>query len=336
MTDNDGIIVDGLSASYGTGRSALQAVSDVSLRVLRGRIVAIVGESGSGKSTLARAMLRLPPAHITSGRVMLDGKDLAVLDGKRLREIRGRRISMIFQNPQSSMNPLLTVRRQLADTYRAHYPKATATEIETRVRSVLGRLGIDESRLSAYQHELSGGMTQRVMIGMGLICGADFIIADEPTTALDVLVERAFIQTLRDLCVNDNVGVVLVSHNMGLVGMWADDIAVMYAGRVVEFGTADEVLGDPQHPYTRRLVGAIPALDRDLDELVRLGGTPPNLGSPPSGCAFHPRCPEAAAICAQRRPSLTELAGEGEQARTVACLQYEPDARMHFESEVHS
>jgi oligopeptide/dipeptide ABC transporter ATP-binding protein len=299
------------------------AVDYVSLSIRRGRITAIVGESGSGKSSLARAILRLPSGIITHGSVEFEGRDLVRLSERELRQVRGRRISMIFQNPLTSLNPLLSVRRQMADTYRAHKPHARAAEVESRVKEVLGKLGIDESRLSAYPHELSGGMTQRVMIGMGLICGADFVLADEPTTSLDVLVEASFLRTLHDLCRNEGVGVVLVSHDMGLVEMWADDIAVMYAGRIVEFGPADVVFNAPQHPYTRQLVGATPALDRELDELVRLGGSPPNLDALPTGCAFHPRCPLAQPICAETKPPVIDLPSAPGQRHQAACLLLE-------------
>jgi oligopeptide/dipeptide ABC transporter ATP-binding protein len=294
-----------------------------------GRITAVVGESGSGKSTLARAILRLPPAKITQGSVTFEGRDLMGLTEKKLRDVRGRRISMVFQNPMTSMNPLLTVRRQMADTYRAHVPKASDDEVEQRSRAVLGRLGIDESRLSAYPHELSGGMTQRVMIAMGLISGARFVIADEPTTSLDVLVERAFLRTVHELCVRDDVGVLLVSHNMGVVEMWADDVAVMYAGRIVEAGPAEAVLYDPKHPYTQRLVGATPALNRSLHELVRLGGSPPSIGDLPPGCPFHPRCPVSGPLCSVRRPAITHLHTGAEQS-SVVCLRYESDAQESF------
>jgi oligopeptide/dipeptide ABC transporter ATP-binding protein len=330
-TASDGIAIRDLSIAYRVGRTQLLAVELASLSIEPGKITAVVGESGSGKSTLARAILGLPPAKVVGGSVMFEGTDLVRLGEKRLRDIRGRRISMIFQNPTTSMNPLLTIRRQVADSYLAHFPRASEDEVNERVRGVLAKLGIPERRLDAYPHELSGGMTQRVMIGMGLICGSDFVIADEPTTALDVLVEYGFMAQIHELCRRDGVGVLLVSHNMGLVAMWADSVAIMYGGRIMEFGQVAEVLEDPQHPYSRALVGATPSLSRELGELTRLPGAPANLGMQPPGCPFHPRCPVAAPICAERKPRVTELGRVGEPSHTVACLRYEPDAAPAFE-----
>jgi oligopeptide/dipeptide ABC transporter ATP-binding protein len=325
MAPPDSLTISGLSVGYPAGRSMLLAVDDVSLSLHPGKIVAVVGESGCGKSTLARAVLSLPPGKIIAGAVEFEGTNLAALDEGALRRIRGRRISMIFQNPTSSLNPLLTIRRQLSDSYLAHWPRADREEVDGRVEDVMERLGISKLRLEAYPHELSGGMTQRVMIGMGLICGADYIIADEPTTSLDVLVEFGFMAFLHEMSRATNTGVMLVSHNIGLVGMWADYVAVMYCGRIVEYGVAATVLDDPQHPYTKALVGATPSLSRGIGELTRLPGVPANPASPPSGCAFHPRCPVADAVCSMRKPRITELARDGEPSHPVVCLRFEPD-----------
>jgi oligopeptide transport system ATP-binding protein len=232
---------------------------------------------------------------------------------------------MIFQNPTTSLNPLLTIRKQLADSYLAHWPQAGVDEVSQRVTEVMERLGIPQRRLESYPHELSGGMTQRVMIGMGLICGADYVIADEPTTSLDVLVEYGFMVGLHELCRTTKTGVMLVSHNIGLVAMWADYLAVMYCGRIVEYGVAASVLDDPQHPYTKALVGATPSLTREMGELTRLPGVPANPGSPPPGCAFHPRCPVADPACSTRTPQVTELVEDGKSPHTVACMRFEDD-----------
>lgn len=327
---SDGIEIKDLSITYRVGRSELLAVDSATLRIPPGKITAIVGESGSGKSTLARAILGLPPARIVSGSVEFEGRNLAEEDNRSMRDIRGRRISMIFQNPTTSMNPLLPIRRQVADSYRAHFPNATDREVNERVGVVLGRLGIPERRLDAYPHELSGGMTQRVMIGMGLICGSDFVVADEPTTSLDVLVEYGFMASMHELCRTDGVGVLLVSHNMGLVAMWADWVAIMYGGRIMEFGEAATVLDDPQHPYSRALIGATPSLSRDMGDLTRLPGAPAGLGAQPSGCPFHPRCPVAGAVCSEVKPAVTQL---GTSLHTVACLRFEQEFDSHFEGD---
>ena len=331
ITSPSGVVISGLSVAYPVvGGDPVLAVDDVSLSVHPGKITAVVGESGCGKSTLARALLRLPPGRILAGSVELDGINVVDLRPEELRRVRGRRISMIFQNPSTSMNPLLTIRDQLADSYVAHWPKASSDEVDERVVEVMEQLGIPRGRLDSYPHELSGGMTQRVMIGMGLICGADYIIADEPTTSLDVLVEDGFMVGLHDLCRTTGTGVMLVSHNMGLVAMWSDYIAVMYSGRIVEYGTADSVLDNQRHPYTRALVGATPSLGREIDELVRLPGVPANPGAPPPGCAFHPRCPVAGPICSEAKPQITELGAVSTASHMVACLRYEVEFDQHF------
>jgi oligopeptide/dipeptide ABC transporter ATP-binding protein len=274
--------------------------------------------------------LLLPPGKIISGSVELDGMNLVDLSPEELRRVRGRRISMIFQNPTTSMNPLLTIRQQLADSYLAHWPRAGADEVNERVIEVMEQLRIPRGRLESHPHELSGGMTQRVMIGMGLICGADYIIADEPTTSLDVLVEHEFMIGLHELCRTTGTGIMLVTHNTGLVAMWSDFIAVMYCGRVVEYGTADSILDNPRHPYTQALLGATPSLSRDIGDLIRLPGVPANPGSPPSGCAFHPRCPVAGAICSKAKPQISAISDGGGFRHTVACLRYEEAFGEHF------
>ncbi|ASK36491.1 peptide ABC transporter ATP-binding protein [Alcanivorax sp. N3-2A] len=290
----------------------VHAVNQVSFDVREGEIVAIVGESGSGKSITAMSLLRLipsPPGQIIGGQVHFQGEDLMDLDDEGIRQRRGRDIAIIFQEPMTSLNPSLSIGQQLAEPLRVHgsVPKEKVRErcLEL-LRQV--RLGDPEKRLDAYPHELSGGMRQRVMIAMGMACMPKLLIADEPTTALDVTVQAQILELLRDLVHEHRSSMILITHDLGVVARYADRINVMYAGRIVERGTASEIFHHPRHPYTLGLMASMPRLDQAPGErLIPIDGQPPDLADPPSGCAFHPRCRFAEPRCKQQRPELERL-----------------------------
>ena len=290
----------------------VHAVNQVSFDVKEGEILAIVGESGSGKSITAMSLLRLipsPPGRIVGGRVLFNDQDLLDLDDEQIRRLRGRDIAMIFQEPMTSLNPSLRIGRQLAEPLRVHgsVPKEKVRErcLEL-LRQV--RLGDPEKRLDAYPHELSGGMRQRVMIAMGLACLPKLLIADEPTTALDVTVQAQILELLRDLVRANNSSMMLITHDLGVVARYADRINVMYAGRIVERGTAEEIFHHPKHPYTLGLMESMPRLDQAPgSRLTPIPGQPPDLSDPPPGCPFHPRCRFAEAHCRSERPPLEQI-----------------------------
>ena len=290
----------------------VHAVNQVSFDVKEGEILAIVGESGSGKSITAMSLLRLipsPPGRIVGGRVLFNDQDLLDLDDEQIRRLRGRDIAMIFQEPMTSLNPSLRIGRQLAEPLRVHgsVPKEKVRErcLEL-LRQV--RLGDPEKRLDAYPHELSGGMRQRVMIAMGLACLPKLLIADEPTTALDVTVQAQILELLRDLVRANNSSMMLITHDLGVVARYADRINVMYAGRIVERGTAEEIFHYPKHPYTLGLMESMPRLDQAPGgRLTPIPGQPPDLSDPPPGCPFHPRCRFAEARCRSERPPLEQI-----------------------------
>ena len=290
----------------------VHAVNQVSFDVKEGEILAIVGESGSGKSITAMSLLRLipsPPGRIVGGRVLFNDQDLLDLNDEQIRRLRGRDIAMIFQEPMTSLNPSLRIGRQLAEPLRVHgsVPKEKVRErcLEL-LRQV--RLGDPEKRLDAYPHELSGGMRQRVMIAMGLACLPKLLIADEPTTALDVTVQAQILELLRDLVRANNSSMMLITHDLGVVARYADRINVMYAGRIVERGTAEEIFHHPKHPYTLGLMESMPRLDQAPgSRLTPIPGQPPDLSDPPPGCPFHPRCRFAEARCRSERPPLEQI-----------------------------
>ncbi|HEX5678779.1 MAG TPA: ABC transporter ATP-binding protein [Alcanivorax sp.] len=290
----------------------VHAVNQVSFDVKEGEILAIVGESGSGKSITAMSLLRLipsPPGRIIGGRVLFNDEDLLDLDDEQIRRLRGRDIAMIFQEPMTSLNPSLRIGRQLAEPLLVHgsVPK---DQVRERCLELLRqvRLGDPEKRLDAYPHELSGGMRQRVMIAMGLACLPKLLIADEPTTALDVTVQAQILELLRDLVRANNSSMMLITHDLGVVARYADRINVMYAGRIVERGTAEEIFHHPKHPYTLGLMESMPRLDQAPgSRLTPIPGQPPDLSDPPPGCPFHPRCRFAEARCRSERPPLEQL-----------------------------
>jgi peptide/nickel transport system ATP-binding protein len=304
--------VEGLSVAFKSGSRMLHAVEGVSYAVRRGEIVAIVGESGCGKSVSSLAIMGLlpkPAARVTNGRIVFDGRDLLTLSQAEMRALRGREIAMIFQEPMTSLNPVMQIGEQILEPLRIHLGM-TGERARARVLELIGQVGITdpERRLAQYPHQLSGGMRQRVMIAIALACYPKLLIADEPTTALDVTIQAQILELLRDLSKRLGVALVMITHNLGIVARYADRVNVMYAGRQVEQGESDGVFASPRHPYTVGLLGSVPRLDRPRTaELATIPGLPPNLMAPPSGCRFAPRCPFVQEQCALE-PSLVDVA----------------------------
>ena len=314
--------VRNLTVTYHTRLGSVSAVSDVSFDVYRGEILGLVGESGCGKSTMGKALMRLiaPPGEISEGQIILNGEDVLKYDENQLREMRGAHVSMIFQDPMTSLNPVQRIDMHGIEAIQVHEPKTKIEQALERVSKLFERLGIQNRRLTDYPHQLSGGMRQRVMIGLGLALNADLIIADEASTSLDVIVEAKLADQLREIRDEFGVTLVVITHNIALVAELADRIAVMYAGRMVELGDVYEVFDNPLHPYTQGLLASVPNIIlNEREELYKMPGEPPNLTHPPSGCRFHPRCPKAMDICSRYQPAFQEVT----PGRFVHCWLYQ-------------
>jgi oligopeptide transport system ATP-binding protein len=313
--------VRNLVTRFRTERGEVTAVDSVSFDVAAGETLAIVGESGSGKSVTALSILRLipnPPGRIESGEILFDGQDLLKLSDVDVRAMRGNRIAMIFQEPMSSLNPAITIGRQVAEPINLHQRKPWTKALEM-ARELLAavRMSDTASRVNAYPHQFSGGMRQRAMIAMALACKPQLIIADEPTTALDVTVQAQILDLLKDLAQGSRSALILITHDLGVVARYADRVVVMYAGRVVESAPAAELYSKPRHPYTRGLMASVPRIDGDTSrQLLPIDGQPPNLAALPAGCAFAPRCRQVTEACRQARPPLRDI-GTRHQ---VACI----------------
>jgi len=307
--------INDLVVEFQTPGGVLQAVNGISYAVSSGEIVAIVGESGSGKSVSALTILGLvpmPPGRIVNGEIFFDGSDLLQLDDEALREIRGSDIAMVFQEPMTSLNPVLSIGRQLTEGMKIHLG-LTQQEANQRGIEVLSMVGISdpEDRLKQYPHQLSGGMRQRVMIAIALSCKPKLIIADEPTTALDVTIQAQVLSLMEDLCRQMDVALILITHNLGIVARYAERVNVMYAGRIVETGPAMKVYANPSHPYTVGLLRSVPSLDQERGrQLDPIPGNPPDMASLGEGCAFAPRCRFAQERCRNEIPSLTAVDDE--------------------------
>jgi peptide/nickel transport system ATP-binding protein len=312
--------VQGLSVDFRTGFGVVNAVEDLSFRVGEGETVAIVGESGSGKSTAAMAVLRLipdPPGRIVEGSVKLDGTDLLTLSEDKIRKIRGHQVAMIFQDPMMALNPVYTIERQIGEVLHLHLGM-TRREIFPEVVELLRLVGVPapEDRARQYPHNLSGGMRQRAMIAMALACRPKLLIADEPTTALDVTVQAQVLDLIQGLKDKFGMAVMLITHDLGIVAETADRVVVMYAGRKVEEGSVSEIFEDLRHPYTRGLLGAAKWEEGDGDFLREIPGTVPSPFEMPAGCTFAPRCPLAEARCRTERPGLDAFA----PGREIRCF----------------
>ena len=310
------LTVEGLATSFFTEAGEVKAVDGVSLAVARGEVLGLVGESGSGKTVTGFSLMGLvdPPGRIVAGRVMFEGRDLARLSERDWRTIRGNRIAMIFQDPMMTLNPVLRVDTQMIEAIRAHKPMSRA-EAWTRARDALGKVGIPaaEERLRAYPHQLSGGMRQRVAIAIALLHDPAIVIADEPTTALDVTIQGQILSEVQKLCRETGTALVWITHDLAVVAGLADRVAVMYAGRVVEEGPVDDVLDHPRHPYTRGLLNSVPEHAGKRGRLIQIPGRAPSLADMPSGCAFGPRCDRRTSAC-DAKPGLVAF-GDARAAR---------------------
>jgi peptide/nickel transport system ATP-binding protein len=325
--------IRGLSIAYPISIGTVRAVTGVSLSIPKGEALGLVGESGCGKSTLGLSVLKLlrPPGRVTEGQVLYKGRDILAMDQRSLLSLRGRNIAMIFQNPLTSLNPLFTVEAHFLETIRHHDPSMPREKAVAAVGKMLQTLGIEAKRLTEYPHQLSGGMRQRIMIGLALILNPDILIADEPTTSLDVIVEAGFTELLTSLRALYDLTIILITHNLGLVAEVADRIAVMYGGRIVEVASAEDIFARPLHPYTQGLINCVPNILVDQKELATMPGSPPDLvdpagshGSTLIGCPFAPRCPKVMGVCAERTPVLVEHGSPG-GPHAAACWLY-PEA----------
>ncbi|GBE42025.1 MAG TPA: ABC transporter ATP-binding protein [Rhizobiales bacterium] len=328
--------IDGLKTQFYTSAGTVKAVDGISYDVMKGETVAIVGESGCGKSVSAMSILRLipdPPGKIVEGSILFQDRDILQLSEDEMRDIRGKDIGMVFQEPMTSLNPVLTIGRQLTETLEEHLG-TTGEDANTRAIELLGLVGISEPdrRLVQYPHHLSGGMRQRVMIAMALACEPALIIADEPTTALDVTIQAQILELMKELTRRLGVALIVITHNLGVVARYADRVNVMYAGKIIESGTAHDIYHTPQHPYTLALLKSVPRMDLPRQaKLDPVDGQPPDLTRLDDGCAFRPRCAFATAKCAKQFPPLEKIKGP----HIVACWEREKvakDARMMTKS----
>ncbi len=310
-----------LSIAFDTRHGPLRAVDNITFDLAPGEILGMVGESGAGKSLTGTAITGLleRPGHISGGEIHFEGRRIDTLSKDAMRPLRGRKIGAIFQDPLTSLNPLLTVGKQLVETIQTHMD-LTKEAARARAIDLLAEVGIPapEQRVDHYPHQFSGGMRQRVVIALALCADPKLVIADEPTTALDVSIQAQILALLKKMCREHGAAVILVTHDMGVIAETADRVAVMYSGRLVEIGPVEQVVKHPRHPYTRGLMGSIPVVGGGLRRLTQIDGAMPRLTDLPSGCAFHPRCPKATEACTQVKPTAVKV-DDGQ----VACLLYE-------------
>jgi peptide/nickel transport system ATP-binding protein len=326
-----------LRVHFPTDDGLVKSVDGLSFRVDRGKTLGIVGESGSGKSVTSMSVMGLhkPGSATITGEILLDGRDLIAASREDVRKMRGKRMAMIFQDPLSAMHPYYTVGNQIIEAYRIHND-VSSKQARAHAIDMLDRVGIPEPdrRVDSYPHQYSGGMRQRAMIAMALSCDPDLLIADEPTTALDVTVQAQILDLIRDLQKEFNSAVIIITHDLGVVAELADDILVMYAGRGVEYGTAEHIFNEPEHPYTWGLLGSMPRLDRDRTErLLPIKGTPPSLINVPQGCAFNPRCrfeSNTDGLAQSERPDLVDNG----QGHLVACHMPQSQRQQIWRDEI--
>src|SRR5436190_6381546 len=320
--------IDNLSTHYVSARGArvVRAVDDVSLRIDAGETLGVVGESGSGKSTLALTILRLlpPAARVASGRMLFEGEDLMEKSDAEMRRVRGKRIAMILQDPMASLNPLFSIGVQVAEPIRAHEGVGRAAAW-SRARELLKavRIPSPQTRLLQHPHEMSGGMRQRIVGAIGISCEPRLLIADEPTTSLDLTIQAQYLNLLRELQREHGLALIFITHNLGIVAKMCDQLAVMYAGRVVEQGPVSQIFSTPVHPYTKALLGSIPRMTDNRERLTAIEGQPPDPSAPPPGCAFHPRCPKVMDRCRSEAPPEFRVA----DLQTSRCWLSAPGSR---------
>lgn len=314
------LVVRNLKTYFYTLRGVVKAVDDVSFEVYRGESIGLAGESGCGKSTLASSLIRLvpPPGKIAGGSIIFEGEDITKMPEEDFRRlVRWRGISMVFQGAMNVLNPVVTVGDQIAEVFMVHkgYTKREGLE---EAKKLFQMVGIDPRRIKSYPFELSGGMKQRAVIAMALALSPPFVIADEPTTALDVVVQAQILNLMKRLKMELRTSIMLISHDLSIIAEVADKIAIMYGGKIVEYGPSDSVYNNPRHPYTRALLGSIPRLRGEIRDLTWIPGTPPDLIAPPPGCRFHPRCPHVMDRCKREEPPMVEV----DKNHYVACWLY--------------
>lgn len=314
--------IKGLKTYFYTDGGVVKSVDDVSFSVKRGKTLGIVGESGCGKSITMLSIMRLiesPPGRIEGGEIIYKGENLLEKKEEDMRKIRGNDIAMIFQEPMTSLNPVYTIGEQIMEAVRIHNPELNKKDVHDRAVEMLKLVNIPmpEKRVDEYPHQLSGGMRQRVMIAMALSCDPELLMCDEPTTALDVTIQAQILQLINELKSKLNAAIIMVTHDLGVISEVADEVQVMYAGKVVEFSNVDDIFERPMHPYTIGLMNCIPKIDEDVEELSIIKGMVPSFDDMPKGCAFSPRCSFAKKICSEKMPDLIDLNGH-----KVRCFQY--------------
>ncbi len=314
--------VKNLRVYYTAGGEIINAVNGVDLEVRRGETLGLVGETGAGKTTIAKSIMRIlpdPPAKIGGGEIYLDGQELLHLPEKKMQEIRGKKISMIFQDPMTALNPVFTVGEQIEEVIMLH-EKVNRGEAAVKARQMLELVGIPGDRSGDYPHQFSGGMKQRVVIAMALACSPELILADEPTTALDVTIQAQILDMIKALKEKQNTSMILITHDLGVVAEVCDRVAVVYAGEIIEYGTKEEIFDYPTHPYTVGLFGSIPKIHEDVEWLDSIPGMPPNPADLPSGCHFHPRCSKCTQPCGEKAPEMVEVR-PGHFVRCLNCTE---------------
>jgi peptide/nickel transport system ATP-binding protein len=315
--------VKDLVIKFGLRTGDVTATTGVSFTLEKGERLGLVGESGAGKSVTGFSIIGLisKPGYVAEGQILFKGEDLTKVSGEELRHIRGNRISMIFQDPMMTLNPVLTIGTQMTETLLAHNPKMTKQQAKDIALDKLKKVHIPspEKRLDQYPHEFSGGMRQRIIIAIALLTDPEIIIADEPTTALDVTIQAEIMDLIIELCETDKMGLILITHDLSVVSQVTEKIAVMYAGRIVEKGPTNQVIQNPQHPYTQGLIAALPEGAKGSKRLNQIPGMMPTLANIPKGCAFHPRCPHVVDACKQNTPDLLHVKGMDTEAACILC-----------------
>ena len=321
MSKNNLLEIKDLAIHYIAEDGTVRAVEDMSLEVGKGETLGLVGETGAGKTTTALGIMQLvpdPPGKIVSGEIIFEGEDLLKKNQQELRKVRGNKISMIFQDPMTSLNPVMTVGDQIGEVIKLHQ-KVNAKEAWAKAQEMLETVGIPGERAKDYPHQFSGGMRQRVVIAIALACNPALLIADEPTTALDVTIQAQVLELMKKLKEEFKTSMIMITHDLGIVADVCDKVAIMYAGKVVEYTDKRKLFTNPKHPYTLGLFNSIPNIEEDEDRLKPIKGLMPDPTNLPSGCPFHPRCPKATAECSKRVPKKTEV----EPGHYVNCLLYE-------------
>lgn len=319
--DNNILDIKNLEVHYITDEGVVQAVNGLDISLKKGETLGLVGETGAGKTTTALSILRLvpdPPGEIVNGEIYFDGTNLLEVSEEEMRQIRGNKISMIFQDPMTSLNPVMTVGEQIAEGIEIHQDLVYDEAME-KANEMLELVGIPRERSIDYPHQFSGGMKQRVVIAIALACNPSLLIADEPTTALDVTIQAQVLELMKELKEEFNTAMILITHDLGIVAETCDKVAVMYAGEIIEYATLEQLFEKPKHPYTIGLFGSIPSLEEDVERLKPIKGLMPDPTNLPEGCTFHPRCPYVKEICKERQPISKDIGDN----HMVKCLIYE-------------